>query len=328
MGAYTSIAIPSSSTSFANVLDDAHFDMSAERIRDRMSVMASPNGNLDEVREGLLLQAVQAAFWLSKRNHARVDDVVQFLQDAKDSDEYADSPTIRGRLDEMIILLDRYTLNGIYGTISTQINQRTSMTPGWCGTGARWHGVAALSAIAVMFSLIIYIENRMHQSPRGLKKLNVIDEAGRLMISRMKKWGSLSRKATVPRRHTGAYITITQNIVDFDSPTASSAACAAWELVVQGHSEAVSEGVPSITSCTRISSASWKDMINSRFGQEQWFSSLCCRWRANCSRHRLFVDPLSRAMYSSKGPDFGTCKRAGRRGRYPDGSIRTGVPQL
>ncbi|WP_255310796.1 hypothetical protein, partial [Klebsiella pneumoniae] len=30
------------------------------------------------------------AAWLSKRNHARVDDVVQFLQDAKDSDEYAD----------------------------------------------------------------------------------------------------------------------------------------------------------------------------------------------------------------------------------------------
>lgn len=98
---------------FANVLDDAHFDMSAERIRDQMSVMASPNGNLDEVHEGLLLQAVQAA-WLSKRNHARVDDVVQFLQDAKDSDEYADSPTIRGRLDEMIILLDQYTVNGIY----------------------------------------------------------------------------------------------------------------------------------------------------------------------------------------------------------------------
>nr|CAC9190687.1 conjugal transfer ATP-binding protein TraC [Klebsiella pneumoniae] len=46
---------------FANVLDDAHFDMSAERIRDQMSVMASPNGNLDEVHEGLLLQAVQAA---------------------------------------------------------------------------------------------------------------------------------------------------------------------------------------------------------------------------------------------------------------------------
>lgn len=46
---------------FANILDDANFDLSAERIRDQMSVMASPNGNLDEVHEGLLLQAVRAA---------------------------------------------------------------------------------------------------------------------------------------------------------------------------------------------------------------------------------------------------------------------------
>lgn len=99
---------------FANILDDAHFDLSAERIRDQMSVMASPNGNLDEVHEGLLLQAVQAT-WLSKRRHARIDDVVAFLQSAKDSEEYADSPTIRSRLDEMIILLDQYTVNGIYG---------------------------------------------------------------------------------------------------------------------------------------------------------------------------------------------------------------------
>ena len=48
-----------------------------------------------------------------------------------------------------------------------------------------------------------------------------------------------------------------------------------------------------------------KDMING-FGsaKEQWFSSFMLQVEANCSWHRLFVDPLSRAMYSSKGPDF------------------------
>ncbi|STS93324.1 conjugal transfer ATP-binding protein TraC [Klebsiella oxytoca] len=46
-------------------------------------------------------------------------------------------------------------------------------------------------------------------------------------------------------------------------------------------------------------------MING-FGsaKEQWFSSFMLQVEANCSWHRLFVDPLSRAMYSSKGPDF------------------------
>ncbi|MCV5490565.1 type IV secretion system protein TraC, partial [Escherichia coli] len=93
---------------FANITD---IDQSAERVRDQLSVMASPNGNLDEVHEGLLLQAVRAS-WLAKKNRARIDDVVDFLKNARDNDQYVESPTIRSRLDEMIVLLDQYTANG------------------------------------------------------------------------------------------------------------------------------------------------------------------------------------------------------------------------
>ncbi|EII8460889.1 type IV secretion system protein TraC, partial [Escherichia coli] len=84
---------------FANITD---IDQSAERVRDQLSVMASPNGNLDEVHEGLLLQAVRAS-WLAKKNRARIDDVVDFLKNARDNDQYVESPTIRSRLDEMIV---------------------------------------------------------------------------------------------------------------------------------------------------------------------------------------------------------------------------------
>jgi len=46
-------------------------------------------------------------------------------------------------------------------------------------------------------------------------------------------------------------------------------------------------------------------MIN-RFGsaKDQWFSSFMLSVEAHSSWHRLFVDPLSRAMYSSSGADF------------------------
>lgn len=54
--------------------------------------MASPNGNLDEVHEGLLLQAVRAS-WLAKKKQARIDDVVDFLKNARDNDQYVESPT-------------------------------------------------------------------------------------------------------------------------------------------------------------------------------------------------------------------------------------------
>lgn len=292
---------------FANILDDAHFDLSAERIRDQMSVMASPNGNLDEVHEGLLLQAVQAA-WLSKRNHARIDDVVAFLQSAKDSEEYANSPTIRSRLDEMIILLDQYTVNGIYGDYFN--SDKPTLHDDARMVVLELGGLESRPSllIAVMFSLIIYIENRMYQSPRSLKKLNVIDEGWKLLDFKNEKVGQFIEKGyRTARRHTGAYITITQNIVDFDSPTASTAARAAWGN--SSYKSILKQSAKEFAKYNQLYpdqfSKMEQDMINS-FGsaKEQWFSSFMLQVEANCSWHRLFVDPLSRAMYSSKGQDF------------------------
>ncbi|PBD51981.1 type IV secretion system protein TraC (plasmid) [Klebsiella pneumoniae] len=292
---------------FANILDDANFDLSAERIRDQMSVMASPNGNLDEVHEGLLLQAVRAA-WLSKRNKARIDDVVAFLQSEKDSEEYADSPGVRSRLDDMIILLDQYTVNGLYGEYFN--SDEPSLHDDARMVVLELGGLESRQSllVAVMFSLIIYIENRMYQSPRSLKKLNVIDEGWRLLDFKNEKVGTFIEKGyRTARRHTGAYITITQNIVDFDSPTASSAARAAWgnssykAILKQSAKEFAKYNQLYPDQFSKLE----KDMING-FGsaKEQWFSSFMLQVEANCSWHRLFVDPLSRAMYSSKGPDF------------------------
>ncbi len=58
------------------------------------------------------------------------------------------------------------------------------------------------------------------------------------------------------RRHTGAYITITQNIVDFDSDKASSAARAAWgNSSYKNYPQTECEGVrENTTSCIRTSS--------------------------------------------------------------------------
>ena len=50
---------------FANILDDAHFDLSAERIRDQMSVMASPNGDT------FLIQNCTDIMWVDSLNGKR-----------------------------------------------------------------------------------------------------------------------------------------------------------------------------------------------------------------------------------------------------------------
>ncbi|ECZ8128424.1 type IV secretion system protein TraC [Salmonella enterica] len=289
---------------FANI---TNIDQSAERIRDQLSVMASPNGNLDEVHEGLLLQAVRAA-WLTKKNRARIDDVVDFLENARTSEQYAESPGIRSRLDEMIVLLNQYTAAGTYGRYfnSDEPSLRDDARMVVLELGGLEDRPSLL--VAVMFSLIIYIENRMYRTPRNLKKLNVIDEGWRLLDFKNRKVGDFIEKGyRTARRHTGAYITITQNIVDFDSDKASSAARAAWGN--SSYKIILKQSAKEFAKYNQLYPDQFpqlhREMIE-KFGaaKDQWFSSFLLQVENHSSWHRLFVDPLSRAMYSSDGPDF------------------------
>ena len=108
------------------------------------------------------------------------------------------------------------------------------------------------------------------------------------------------------RRHTGSFITISQNIKDFDADDASSAAKAAWGnsafkvVLKQDASEF------KIYNQNRPNQFSELERLAiSRFGdaKDQWFSSFMLRINDTSSFHRLFVDP-SRAMFSSNGKDF------------------------
>ncbi|HAI6121923.1 TPA: TraC family protein [Escherichia coli] len=256
---------------------------------------------------GLLLQAVRAS-WLAKENRARIDDVVDFLKNASDSEQYAESPTIRSRLDEMIVLLDQYTANGTYGQYfnSDEPSLRDDAKMVVLELGGLEDRPSLL--VAVMFSLIIYIENRMYRTPRNLKKLNVIDEGWRLLDFKNHKVGEFIEKGyRTARRHTGAYITITQNIVDFDSDKASSAARAAWGN--SSYKIILKQSAKEFAKYNQLYPDQFlplqRDMIG-KFGaaKDQWFSSFLLQVENHSSWHRLFVDPLSRAMYSSDGPDF------------------------
>ena len=182
-------------------------------------------------------------------------------------------------------------------------------------------GVAAISAYRCDV-LIDYLHREQDVSVTAWpEKLNVIDEGWKLLDFKNEKVGQFIEKGyRTARRHTGAYITITQNIVDFDSPTASSAARA---LGNSSYKAILKQSAKEFAKYNQLYPDQFskleKDMING-FGsaKEQWFSSFMLQVEANCSRHRLFVDPLSRAMYSSKGPDFEYMKA-----RREEGSIST-----
>ncbi|OIX90666.1 type IV secretion system protein TraC [Pantoea sp. Ae16] len=289
---------------FANITDIGE---SGERIRDQLAVLASPNGTLDEVHEDLLLEAVQAA-WAQKQNRARIDDVVAYLTTASRAARAGQSERIYGRMDEIVKLLGKYCTQGIYGEYFN--SDEPSLTADARMVVLELGGLQDKPALlaAVMFSLIIYIEDRMYRSPRTQKKCCTIDEGWKLLNFRNEKVGAFIETGyRTVRRHLGSFITISQNIKDFDADDASPAAKAAWGnsafkvILKQDTAEFRQYNQKRPDQFTPAQ----RDII-ARFGdaKDQWFSSFMLRINDTSSCHRLFVDPLSRAMFSSRGTDF------------------------
>lgn len=191
-------------------------------------MLASPNGTLDEVHEDLLLKAVMSA-WNSKQQTARIDDVVDYLKTARNAPHYANAERITGRMDEIIELLEKYSVQGIYSDYFN--SDQPSLSGDARMVVLELGGLQDKPALlaAVMFSLIIYIEDKMYHSPRDQKKCCTIDEGWKLLNFKNAKVGAFIETGyRTVRRHLGSFITISQNIKDFDADDASTAAKAAW----------------------------------------------------------------------------------------------------
>ncbi|MED7793161.1 type IV secretion system protein TraC [Klebsiella aerogenes] len=289
---------------FANITD---IHESAERIRDQLAVLASPNGHLDEVHLELLLEGVQNA-WSSKQSDARIDDVVEQLEIARKAALDEGSPTLASRLDEIMTLLGKYCSTGIYGEYFNSSEPSLSEDAKFVVLELGGLDDKPDLLVAVMFSLIIYIENRMYRTPRSLKKCCAIDEGWKLLNFKNDRVGQFIETGyRTVRRHNGAFITITQNIKDFDAEDASTAAKAAWGN--SSYKIILKQDATEFKQYNQRNPNQFSEMerdIIGKFGkaQDNWFSSLMLRINDSSTFHRLFHDPLSRAMYSSTGKDF------------------------
>ncbi|WP_336794859.1 type IV secretion system protein TraC [Pantoea anthophila] len=292
---------------FANVRD---IKESAEGIQGLLTVLASPNEPLDKVSETILLKGVVAAYE-AKQNTARIDDVVLYMKSAAVKEEYGQQPTIMNRINELVLLLDRWCTWGANG------DYFNSDKPTLDGD-TRFAVLELLSLenqphllSAILYSLILAIQEKMYHSPRSLKKVAIIDEAWRLFSgSNPHAARFIETGYRTVRRHRGAFITITQGIKDFTGTkdqAAPPAAAAAWDC--------------SGTKVTLLQDAkAFKTYLNSNPDQfsevetqvirgfqparDTGFSSVMISTGENSSFHRVFVDPVTRAMFSTRGEDY------------------------
>ncbi len=283
---------------FANVTD---IKRQAERIRDQLSILASPNGTLDEVHNSLILRAISEQLPIHEQD-MRIDHVVDYLKAHR---KEAESQQIIGRIDEVVYLLEKYTTKGIYGEFfnSSEPTLRPDMQFVVTELGdLRQTGDLLM---AVLFTLMMWVENVMYMSPRNLRKLNLIDEGWKLLGGSNPKIREFIEEGyRTARRHKGSFGTVTQAINDKNLSTAALAAYdnSSFKFTLMQDAkafEAFKQKDPTIFSELEF------DMIK-RFppAKNVGYSSLLVNMGGISSFHRLLLDPLRNALFSSKGEDF------------------------
>ncbi|MBU0744902.1 MAG: type IV secretion system protein TraC [Gammaproteobacteria bacterium] len=273
---------------------------SSEQIRDLFSVMASPSGGLDDVQEEYLRQAIIGA-WERRQRRANIDDVIESLQElnAERDDD---------RIKDLVILLTRYSTKGPYPNI---FNDYSAIAPDALFVVLELGELENKPDLmkAVLFALILNIEEQMYQSPRNQPKMVVIDEAWRLLDGDNKAAARFIEKGyRTARRHYGSFVTITQSIEDFQKSDEAKACwnCSDIKIIMLQNSKAFDDFMlshenyfdPYVTSLIK----QFKEAKNNGFSE---FMLQTGRIQSFC---RLFVDPFSRVMFSSAGKEFAAVK--------------------
>ena len=296
---------------FANVGDIKH---SAEGIVRLLTVLASPTEPLDGVCEAILQKAVMDA-WEKKGRGARIDDIHNYLTNEDVNQVFADKPTIIARLAELAMLLETYCT---WGPDGEYFNADTPTLDG----ETRFAVLELLSLedkpkllSSILFSLILAIQEKMYHSPRNLKKVCIIDEAWRLLGgSNPHAARFIETGYRTVRRHRGAFITITQGIKDF---SAGKEAEAAWnnsstKITLLQDAKAFKQYLAD--NPDQFSDLEKEVIKGFRPALQTGYSSLLISAGEFSSFHRLFVDPVTRAMFSSRGQDFAFMQEAQKAG--------------
>ena len=290
---------------------------SAESIRDLLLVLSNPSGAVDDTTKSILLNVVDAV-WEMKGNTALIDDVVALLE-AWIAQKYQDQATVRSRMEEIVVSLEKYTTRGIYGEYFNSPEPALDDSVRFCvlEMGKLKNKPDLLAAI--MFSMMIYVEQRMYLSPRSELKAAIIDEAWKLLASDSSFIGDFIENGyRTARKYGGAYITITQGIEDFDGDKASMAARAAWgnssfKIILRQNLEAFRKY--NQKNAGQFTSGEQSIIEGFPSAKDALFSAFMLRVAGQISYHRLLLDPLSRVMFSSDGDDFEFRERCLREGK-------------
>lgn len=272
---------------------------SAESIRDLLAIMAAPNSGITDVQKAHLLTAVRYAFD-KKGQETKIDDVVEYLKD-NGGDQ---------RVFDLATLLSKYTSTA--DSISARIFNQPSMLTSDDPRKERFI-VLELGGLndqpdllkSVLFALILNIEQAMYHSDRSRKKLCVIDEAWSLLSGGNETAARAIEKGyRTARRHKGSWCAITQGIDDFFASAEAKAAFNSSDNKIIMRQDPKSFKTFLQNNEGYFNPYESQLINNFKPSSVSGYSEFLFQQGANSTFHRLYLDPVSKILYSSKADEY------------------------
>ncbi|QGY32534.1 type IV secretion system protein TraC [Pantoea cypripedii] len=286
---------------FANVTS---ITLAAERIRDQLCILASPNGLLDEVHESLILEAI-TEYWPSYQQDMRIDHVIDYLKARKDDIARQHSLQISGRIDEITTLLGKYSTKGIYGRFFNSSEPTLQPDLQFVVTDLGDLRKQRDLLTATLFSIMIWNENMMYVTPRSMRKMNITDEGWKLAGGSSPKISDFFDEGyRTARRHNGSYGMVTQSIRDKNLSTAMLAAYDNSAFKFTCMQDAKSFAAFQKEEPHAFNELEWSMIRKFPPAKKARYSAFLLSVGEYSSFHRLILDPLSDSLFSSKGEDF------------------------
>ncbi|MEN4051969.1 type IV secretion system protein TraC [Serratia marcescens] len=288
---------------FANITEET-LPLMAERVRDQLCILASPNGLLDEVHESLILESITES-WPKYQQDMRIDHVVEYLKKRQREVGLQHSAQIAGRIDEIVTLLNKYTSRGIYGAYFNSSEPTLKGTEQFVVTEMGDLRKQGDLLAAVLFSMMLWTENLIYSTPRSLRKMDITDEGWKMLSSTSDKIRQFIEEGyRTARRHNGSYGTVTQSIRDKNLSTASLAAYenSSYKFTLMQDNKAF--GTFKQEEPSTFSELEWKLIEKFPPAKKAGYSSFLLSVSAYSSFHRLKLDPVTDKLFSSRGDDF------------------------
>lgn len=158
---------------FANITKES-FSMMADSVCDLLCVMACPNGQLDELLEVLLLDAV-TELWPRYQQDMRIDHVIDFLKARQREMRLNSSSLIAERIDCIITQLHKYATQGLYGAYFNSAEPTLAMSESLVVVDMLdLHEQGELLAVGLCTTMLRR-ESLMYDKPRSQRKMDITD---------------------------------------------------------------------------------------------------------------------------------------------------------